>query len=109
VGGGVASAAILGLGWTLLTNGYPIVYCPPRCPEAAPLSDVAHLASIVFGIAAPCGSRLLRIEVRSATEGEISTAAPGIASRHGRQYLTMCPFVSLEVLGIDGPPERGDR
>jgi hypothetical protein len=53
VGGGVASAAILGLGWTLLTNGYPIVYCPPPCPEAAPLSDVAHIGSIVFGIAAP--------------------------------------------------------
>src|SRR5215212_5623381 len=26
VGGGVASAAILGLGWTLLTNGSAIVY-----------------------------------------------------------------------------------
>src|SRR5918994_1422070 len=33
VGGGVASAAILGLGWTLLINGYPIVYCPPPCPH----------------------------------------------------------------------------
>ena len=56
VGGGVASAAILGLGWTLLTNGYPIVYCPPPCPEAAPLSDVAHLGSITFGIAAPAAA-----------------------------------------------------
>ena len=53
VGGGVASAAILGLGWTLLTNGYPIVYCPPPCPEAAPLSDVAHIACLVLGIVAP--------------------------------------------------------
>lgn len=56
VGGGVASAAILGLGWTLLTNGSAIVFCPPRCAEAAPLSDVAHIASIVFGIAAPAAA-----------------------------------------------------
>ena len=52
-GGGVASAAILGLGWTLLTNGYPIVFCPPPCPEAAPLADVAHVGSLVLGLAAP--------------------------------------------------------
>jgi hypothetical protein len=56
VGGGVASAAILGLGWTLLANGSAIVYCPPRCPEAAPLTDVAHIGSIVFGIAAPAAA-----------------------------------------------------
>ena len=56
VGGGVASAAILGLGWTLLTNGSAIVYCPPPCPEAAPLSDVAHIASLVFGIVAPAAA-----------------------------------------------------
>src|SRR5262245_15607587 len=30
-GGGLASVAVLTLGWTLLTNGYPIVYCPPPC------------------------------------------------------------------------------
>lgn len=52
-GGGMASAAILGLGWTALTNGYPIVYCPPACPYAAPLSDVGHVGSIVLGLAAP--------------------------------------------------------
>jgi hypothetical protein len=52
-GGGVASAAILGLGWTLLTNGYPIVYCPPPCPDGAPLTDVAHLGSLVLGVVAP--------------------------------------------------------
>jgi hypothetical protein len=56
VGGGVASAAILGLGWTLLTNGFPIVYCPPPCPEAAPLSDVAHIGSLVLGIVAPAAA-----------------------------------------------------
>jgi hypothetical protein len=56
VGGGVASAAILGLGWTLMTNGYAIVYCLPPCPEAAPLSDVAHIGSIVFGIVAPAAA-----------------------------------------------------
>jgi hypothetical protein len=55
-GGGVASAAVLGLGWTLLINGYPIVFCPPPCPEAAPLSDVAHVGSIVLGIAAPAAA-----------------------------------------------------
>jgi hypothetical protein len=52
-GGGVASAAILGLGWTALTNGYPIVYCPPICLYAAPLSDVAHVGSLVLGLVAP--------------------------------------------------------
>lgn len=52
-GGGVASAAILGIGWTLLTNGSAIVYCLPPCPFAAPLSDVAHVASLVLGLAAP--------------------------------------------------------
>ena len=55
-GGGVASAAILGLGWTLLINGSAIMYCPPACPYAAPLSDVAHVGSIVLGIAAPAAA-----------------------------------------------------
>ena len=65
-GGGVASTAVLGLGWTLLINGYPIVYCPPLCPEAAPLSDVAHVGSIVLGIAAPVAAiwALWRVRVR---------------------------------------------
>lgn len=53
VGGGVASAAVLGLSWTLLTNGSAIVYCPPQCPQGAPLTDIAHVGSIVFGIVAP--------------------------------------------------------
>lgn len=52
-GGGMASAVILGLGWTALTNGFPIVYCLPLCPFAAPLSDVAHVGSIVLGLVAP--------------------------------------------------------
>jgi len=51
-GGGIASAAVLSLGWAALTNGYPIVFCPPSCSEAAPLSDVGHVGSIVFGAAA---------------------------------------------------------
>ena len=49
-GSGVASAGILGLGWAALTNGYPIVYCPPMCEEARPLSDLGHVGSIAFGI-----------------------------------------------------------
>lgn len=53
VGGGVASAVILGLGWTVLINGLAIQYCMPPCPDAAPLSDVAHVGSLVLGIAAP--------------------------------------------------------
>jgi len=53
LGGGVASAVILGLGWTLLTNGFAIVYCMPPCPAAAPLTDVAHVGSLVLGIVAP--------------------------------------------------------
>src|SRR3954451_18384182 len=56
VGAGVASAAILGLGWALLTNGSAIVFCPPRCPYAAPLSDVAHISSIVLGVVAPAAA-----------------------------------------------------
>src|SRR5215218_1259413 len=56
VGGGVASAAILGLGWTLLTNGSAIVYCLPPCPEGAPLTDVAHIGSLVLGIVAPAAA-----------------------------------------------------
>jgi hypothetical protein len=65
-GGGVASAAILGLGWTLLINGYPIVFCPPSCPYAAPLSDVAHVGSLMLGIAAPAAAiwALWRVRVR---------------------------------------------
>jgi hypothetical protein len=43
--------ACLGLGRTLMTNGSAIVVFPPPCPCAAPLSDVAHLGSIVLCIA----------------------------------------------------------
>ena len=65
-GGGVASAAILGLGWTLLTNGSAIVYCLPFCPYAAPLSDIAHIGCLVLGIAAPAAAiwALWRVRVR---------------------------------------------
>ena len=52
-GSGVASAGILGAGWAALTNGFPIVYCPPVCEEAWPLTDPAHVGSIVFGILLP--------------------------------------------------------
>ena len=48
--GGVASAGVLGIGWAALTNGYPIIYCPPVCEQARPLSDLGHVGSIVFGI-----------------------------------------------------------
>ena len=65
-GGGVASAAVLGLGWTLLINGYPIVICPPPCQYAAPLTDVAHVGSLVLGIVAPVAAiwALWRVRVR---------------------------------------------
>lgn len=56
VGGGVASVAVLGLGWTFLTNGSAIVYCPPRCPQGAPLTDIAHVGSLVLGILAPAAA-----------------------------------------------------
>ncbi|MGE5718711.1 MAG: hypothetical protein ACM3XQ_02420 [Nocardioidaceae bacterium] len=49
-GSGVASAGILGAGWAALTNGFPIVYCPPVCEEARPLTDLGHVGSIVFGL-----------------------------------------------------------
>jgi hypothetical protein len=65
-GSGVASAGILGAGWSALTNGYPIIYCPPVCEEARPLTDVAHVGSIVFGIvmALVAGWTLWRARVR---------------------------------------------
>lgn len=49
-GSGVASAGILGALWAAMTNGFPIVYCPPVCEEAQPLTDFGHIGSIVFGI-----------------------------------------------------------
>jgi hypothetical protein len=51
-GSGVASAGILGAVWAAMTNGFPIVYCPPVCEEASPLTDFGHVGSIVFGILA---------------------------------------------------------
>lgn len=66
VGGGVASAVILGLGWTLLVNGSSIMYCLPPCPYAAPLADFAHVGNLVLGIAAPAAGiwALWRARVR---------------------------------------------
>ena len=55
-GGGVASAAVLGLGWTFLTNGSAIAYCMPICPQGAPLTDIAHIGSLVLGIVAPAAA-----------------------------------------------------
>jgi hypothetical protein len=52
-GSGVASVAVLAAGWTGLTNGYPIVYCPPTCAEAAPITDYAHIGSVALGILTP--------------------------------------------------------
>jgi hypothetical protein len=56
LGGGLASVAVLAFGWTLLTNGYSIQFCPPPCPVAAPLGDVAHLGSLASGLAATVGA-----------------------------------------------------
>ncbi len=63
--GGVASAVILGLGWTLLTNGSSIQFCPPRCPYAAPMSDVAHVGSVVLGIVAPLAGVMALLRMRT--------------------------------------------
>jgi hypothetical protein len=52
-GSGVASAGVLAAGWAALTNGFQIVCCPPVCEEAWPLSDPAHVGSIVFGVLLP--------------------------------------------------------
>lgn len=48
-GGGLLSIAVLALVWSSLTNGFPIVYCPPTCHEAYPLSDIAHIGSLAAG------------------------------------------------------------
>lgn len=48
-GGGVLSVAVLALGWTTMMNGYPIVFCPPTCVPGSPLSDLAHIGSLVLG------------------------------------------------------------
>lgn len=47
--GGILGIAILCFLWVGMTNGYPIVYCPPTCKEAYPLSDVAHLGALIVG------------------------------------------------------------
>jgi hypothetical protein len=56
LGDGLVSTAILAFGWTLLTNGASIVFCPTPCPVAAPLADVAHLGSLTAGFAATVGA-----------------------------------------------------
>ena len=48
-GGGILSVAVLALGWTTMMNGYPIVFCPPTCVPGSPLSDIAHICSLVLG------------------------------------------------------------
>ena len=48
-GGGILSVAVLALGWTTMMNGYPIVFCPPTCVPGSPLSDIAHVGSLVLG------------------------------------------------------------
>ena len=55
-GGGLASVAVLAFGWTLLTNGSSVGFCPPPCPVAAPLADVGHLGSLASGLAATVGA-----------------------------------------------------
>jgi len=56
LGGGLASVAVLAFGWTLLTNGSSIAFCPPPCPVAAPLADVAHVGTLASGLAATVGA-----------------------------------------------------
>jgi hypothetical protein len=56
LGGGLASMAVLAFGWTLLTNGSSIGFCPPPCPVAAPLADVGHLGSLASGLVATVGA-----------------------------------------------------
>jgi hypothetical protein len=56
LGGGLASVAVLAFGWTALTNGYSTVFCPPPCPVAAPLADVAHVGSLMSGLVATVGA-----------------------------------------------------
>lgn len=47
--GGILGIAVLCFLWVGMTNGYPIVYCPPTCKEAYPLTDVAHLGAVIVG------------------------------------------------------------
>ena len=65
-GGGVAAVGVLGAGWAALTNGFPIIYCPPVCQEARPLTDLGHVGSIVFGtsLALVCAWSLWRTRSR---------------------------------------------
>ena len=56
LGGGLASVAVLAFGWTLLTNGSSIVFCPTPCRFGAPLADIAHLGSLTSGLAATVGA-----------------------------------------------------
>ena len=56
LGGGLASVAVLAFGWTLLTNGSSIVFCPTPCRFGAPLADIAHVGSLTSGLAATVGA-----------------------------------------------------
>jgi hypothetical protein len=98
-GGGVASAAILGLGWTALTNGYPIMYCPPVCPYAAPLSDVGHVGSIVLGLAAAAGADKLGGTKRCSSAGG-GNGVGTIQSGRGLLRSAILPRHTLRVCSV---------
>lgn len=89
---GVASAAILGLGWTMLTNGSAIVFCMPPCKFAAPLTDVAHVGSIVLGIVAPAAA--IWALWRGRGQGRIGWVLPA-----GALVLVVATVWSLSIAG----------
>ncbi len=81
-GGGLASLAVLGFGWTLLANGASIGFCPLPCPVAAPLADAAHLGSLTFGLVAPAAAlwALRRRRLRVAWRLPAGAAALAVAT-----------------------------
>jgi len=96
-GSGVASAGILGAGWAALTNGFPIVYCPPVCEEARPLTDLGHVGSIVFGILLVFASDTTVPTTKAAATAGMDQ--PGrTRARHSDQMATNACRVSLPSL-----------
>lgn len=90
-GAGVASVAVLELGWTTMTNGYPIVYCPPTCAEAAPLTDIAHIGSLSLGAVAAL------VAIWSLWRAR---ARPGVVLPLGALALVMATLVTFGQIPI---------
>ena len=108
-GSGVASAGILGAGWAALTNGFPIVYCPPVCEEARPLTDLGHVGSIVFGVLLALIRHLVAV-ARPGAPGLVHAGRCGsLGGRHSLVAGEHCDGVGAPDSGMVGRSARQRR